>query len=121
MAWIHGGAFVTGTGNSVKAGAGYLLDKDIVLVTMNYRLGIFGFLSTGDSAAPGNFGLKDQVLALKWIQENIKAFGGDPKRVTIFGESAGGASVSFHAISNATNGEKMIFSNSHTILEYYLL
>ena len=108
MVWIHGGAFVAGNGCSVQAGADYLLDKDIVLVTMNYRLGIFGFFSTGDSAAPGNFGLKDQVLALKWVQENIKAFGGDPKRVTLFGESAGGVSVSLHAISDASNGRRII-------------
>ena len=108
MAWIHGGAFVGGNSSYAKAGAGYLLDKDIVLVTMNYRLGIFGFFSTGDSAAPGNFGLKDQVLALKWIQENIKIFGGDPNKVTIFGESAGGVSVSLHAISDSSTGTIII-------------
>ena len=106
MVWIHEGAFVVGNGSSVRAGAGYLLDKDIVLVTFNYRLGMFGFFTTGDSAAPGNFGLKDQVLALKWVQENIKVFGGDPKRVTIFGESAGGVSVSLHALSSASNGRR---------------
>ena len=85
--------------------ANYLLDKDIVLVTINYRLGIFGFFTTGDSAAPGNFGMKDQVLALKWVQENIKEFGGDSKRVTIFGESAGGVSVSLHALSDLSTGK----------------
>jgi carboxylesterase type B len=62
-----------------------------------------GFLSTGDDAAPGNFGLKDQTEALQWIQKNIEAFGGDADRVTIFGESAGGMSVHFHALSPLSN------------------
>lgn len=102
MVWIHGGGFISGTANLF--GANNFLDKDIILVTLNYRLGIFGFLTLGDLSAPGNFGLKDQVLALKWVQRNIKAFGGDPNRVTIFGESAGGVSVSLHALSEASNG-----------------
>ncbi|XP_033222098.1 esterase FE4-like [Belonocnema kinseyi] len=102
MVWMHGGGFFFGGGGSYNPK--YLLDEDIVLVTINYRLGIIGFLSTGDSVAPGNFGLKDQVLALKWVQQNIEAFGGDPNRVTIFGESAGGASVTLHALSNASDG-----------------
>ena len=103
MVWVHGGAFHQG---STKIyGPRYLLDKDIILVSMQYRLGIFGFLSTGDEVAPGNFALKDQVLALKWVQKNIQAFGGDPKKVTLFGESAGGACVNFHALSDASNGK----------------
>ena len=102
MFWIHGGGFVLG--NSNDYGAKYLLDKDVILVTINYRLGIFGFLSTGDSAAPGNFGMKDQVLALKWVQKYIESFGGDPNQVTIFGQSAGGGSVALHAISKASTG-----------------
>ncbi|XP_033228894.1 uncharacterized protein LOC117180506 [Belonocnema kinseyi] len=102
MVWIHGGSFTGGSSN--KYGAQYLLDKDVILVTINYRLGIFGFLSSGDSVAPGNFGMKDQVLALKWVHTNIEAFGGDKNRVTLFGQSAGGASVSLHAISKASNG-----------------
>ncbi|XP_033228895.1 esterase FE4-like [Belonocnema kinseyi] len=102
MVWIHGGSFNSGSSNMF--GAQYLLDKDVILVTINYRLGIFGFLSTGDSVAPGNFGMKDQVLALKWVQKNIQAFGGDNNRVTLLGQSAGGASVSLHAISKASSG-----------------
>ncbi|XP_033228892.1 uncharacterized protein LOC117180505 [Belonocnema kinseyi] len=102
MVWIHGGSFMDGSSNIYPGN--YLLDKDIILVTINYRLRILGFLSTGDSAAPGNFGIKDQVQALKWVQYNIRAFGGDPKRVTLFGESAGGASVALHALSKASNG-----------------
>ena len=104
MVWIHGGFFLKGSSNSTKYGPDYLLDKDIVYVSLNYRLGVLGFFSTGDSVAPGNFGLKDQVLALKWVQKNIKAFGGDPRKVTIFGQSAGGISVGLHALSDASNG-----------------
>lgn len=103
MVYIHGGAFIMGSSNTFRAN--FLLDKNIVLVTINYRVGIFGFFTTGDKASPGNYGLKDQVLALKWIQDNIKSFGGDPMNVTIFGESAGAASVSYHAISPLSDGK----------------
>lgn len=81
-----------------------LLNEDIVFVIIQYRLGILGFLSTEDEVIPGNFGLKDQVMALQWIQKNIHSFGGDRKRVTIFGESAGGASVHFHVLSPRSEG-----------------
>ena len=72
-------------------GPQYIMEENIVLVTIQYRLNLFGFMSTEDSSAPGNYGLLDQVAALKWIQENIAAYGGDPNAVTIFGMSAGGA------------------------------
>ena len=107
MCWIHGGSFIQGSSNLYPAD--YLMDRDIILVTINYRLGILGFFSTGSSLIPGNFGLKDQVMALKWVQENIKFFGGDPNRVTLFGESSGGANVGFHAVSAASNGRRNIF------------
>lgn len=80
------------------------MDHDVVLVTFNYRLGVFGFLSSGDENAPGNAGLKDQLLALKWVQSNIEAFGGDPARVTIYGESAGAAAVHYHVLSPESEG-----------------
>ncbi|XP_066145309.1 esterase E4-like [Euwallacea fornicatus] len=107
--YIHGGSFNRGSGQTKRAAGNirpqYFMDTGkIVMVSINYRLGPFGFFATGDSVIPGNAGLKDQLLALKWVQNNIEAFGGDPSRVTIFGESAGGASVGYHIISSASKG-----------------
>uniref|UniRef100_A0A1B6G9E2 Carboxylic ester hydrolase n=1 Tax=Cuerna arida TaxID=1464854 RepID=A0A1B6G9E2_9HEMI len=96
MVYIHGGGFHMGSSALKHLGPEYLLDRDIVLVTIQYRLGVFGFLSTEDEVVPGNMGLKDQVKALQWVQENIEKFGGDPHRVTLFGNSAGGSSVHLH-------------------------
>jgi para-nitrobenzyl esterase len=99
MVWIHGGAFVMGSGSSISYRSGSLAARgDIVLVTINYRLGELGFLRlkdvTGDKIpATGNEGLLDQIAALMWIRDNIAAFGGDPENVTVFGESAGGMSI----------------------------
>lgn len=103
MFWIHGGAFAFGSGNSFLYGPDFLVAEGVVLVTFNYRLGPLGFLGAGGDAS-GNAGLKDQVLALKWVQDNIIAFGGDPNSVTIFGESAGGASVHYLMLSPSARG-----------------
>ena len=98
MVWIHGGALVTGQGAMYPGEL--LTSKGVVLVTVNYRLGRFGFLAhpglTAESAvgASGNQGLRDQIVALEWVRDNVAAFGGDPGNVTIFGESAGALSVS---------------------------
>ncbi|KAF2888376.1 hypothetical protein ILUMI_17796 [Ignelater luminosus] len=102
MVFIHYGGFFAGTGNSDYLGPEYFMDKNVILVTFNYRLGVFGFLSTNDDASPGNYGLKDQVAALKWVQENIQSFGGNNKRVIIFGQSAGAGSVHYHMLSSRT-------------------
>ena len=99
MFWIHGGGFMSGSGSADIYDGSVLAKKgDIVLVTINYRLGPFGFLyfnqlAKGDLSFGNNLGLKDQILALKWVHDNIEAFGGDPNLVTIFGESAGARSV----------------------------
>ena len=93
MVWIHGGAYVHGSGGSGSYGPEYLIDYGVVLVTLNYRLGILGFLSFETAESPGNMGLSDQTLALEWVNNNIGHFGGDPARITLFGESAGSFSV----------------------------
>jgi len=94
MFWIHGGAFTSGTGADSTMDGGSLASRgDVVLVTINYRLSTLGFLSLNDGVITGNYGLADQIVALEWVQQNIAAFGGDPDRVTIFGQSAGAASV----------------------------
>ncbi|CAH1244800.1 NLGN4X [Branchiostoma lanceolatum] len=103
MVFVHGGGYTTGTGNAYD---GTVLASHglVVVVTINYRLGIFGFLSTGDKTAPGNYGLLDQVAALRWINENIGNFGGDPSRVTLFGIGAGAASVNLLTLSPLAAG-----------------
>ncbi|KAL6420041.1 hypothetical protein ACFW04_010998 [Cataglyphis niger] len=104
LVFFHPGAFYIFSGQSSYFGPEYLLDKDIVLVTVNNRLATLGFLSTGDSKAPGNLGLKDQVVALRWVQRNIVAFGGNPDSVTISGYSIGGFSVLLHMVSPMSKG-----------------
>ncbi|XP_045537697.1 venom carboxylesterase-6 [Papilio machaon] len=104
MVWIHGGAFAVGSGNAFLYGPDHLVGAGVVLVTLNYRLGALGFLSLENDEVPGNMGLKDQVMALKWVRDNIEFFGGDPNRVTIFGESAGAVSVHLHMLSPASQG-----------------
>lgn len=104
LVYIHGGGYTGGNGRSDGTGPQYLMDYDIVFVTIQYRLGTLGCFSTGDSYAPGNYGMKDQVEALRWIQRNIAAFGGDPSSVTISGESAGGSSVGLHLVSPMSRG-----------------
>lgn len=94
MFWIHGGAFTSGEGSDTLFDGGSLVSRgDVVVVTINYRLSTIGFLALDDGKTKGNFGLADQILALDWVHEHITAFGGDPSRITIFGQSAGAASV----------------------------
>ncbi|GIU84344.1 MAG: para-nitrobenzyl esterase [Acidimicrobiales bacterium] len=98
LVWIHGGAFVSGSGSmALYDGSRLAARHDVVVVTINYRLGPFGFLYLGhlddELASSGNVGILDMVRALEWVRDNVEAFGGDPSRVCIFGESAGGMSV----------------------------
>ena len=102
MIWIHGGAYITGSSNSVIYNLDSLPKHEIVLITINYRLGPFGFLkldevSNGKIRSTGNEGLMDQKLAIEWVKENIAEFGGDPNNITIFGESAGAWSVALQS------------------------
>lgn len=115
MVYLHGGAFTFDNANVERVGPDYLVPLGVILVTINYRLGPFGkiyfrsktafflvqtgFLNLMIPECLGNFGLKDQNLALKWIRDNILAFGGDPDNVTLFGQSAGAAAVQYHMIS----------------------
>lgn len=89
-------------GSGSEYGPAYIVDNDVLLVSFNYRLGPLGFLSTGDLASPGNYGLHDQALALKWVHDNIEQFGGDKTRITIMGQSAGGVSAHIHMLNNKT-------------------
>src|SRR5580692_5607632 len=99
MFWIHGGGFSGGASSEPRHNGDFMPLKGVVLVTINYRLGVFGFLATADLAkeadgASGNYGLMDMISALQWVKANIAGFGGDPGNVTIFGESAGSFAVS---------------------------
>ncbi|XP_031343226.1 venom carboxylesterase-6-like [Photinus pyralis] len=104
MVYIHGGGYRTGCGSYNCFAPNVILEKDVVMVAFNYRLGPLGFLSTGDGVVPGNNGLKDQNLALRWVKDNIRDFGGDPSRITLFGQSAGAASVHLHILSAKSQG-----------------
>jgi para-nitrobenzyl esterase len=110
MLYIHGGGFTGGSGAIASFDGSALARKGVIVVTINYRLGIFGFLAhpelTRESPhrSSGNYGLADQAAAMKWVHDNIAAFGGDPMRVTIFGQSAGSISVLDHMVSPVSRG-----------------
>lgn len=89
LLYIHGGAFTEGSAHDVLYGPDFLIDADNILVTFNYRVGIFGFLNLGFGKYTGNMGLKDQQMALKWVYENIEHFSGNKNEILLFGESAG--------------------------------
>ncbi|XP_066284137.1 carboxylesterase 4A-like isoform X1 [Branchiostoma lanceolatum] len=103
MVYIHGGRFNSDTAASYN-GEWLAAVGGVIVVTVNYRLSVFGFLSTGDRTAPGNYGLMDQQAAIQWVKDNIDNFGGDANRITLFGESAGGASVSMQMLSPQNTG-----------------
>ncbi|XP_077996193.1 cholinesterase-like [Glandiceps talaboti] len=100
MVWIHGGSFVSGSGSlEIYDGATLAANEQVVLVTLNYRLVVLGFLAFERTDSPGNVGLMDQSLALQWVKDNIEYFGGASDKVTIFGSSAGATSVGYHLLS----------------------
>ncbi|XP_037121280.1 bile salt-activated lipase-like [Syngnathus acus] len=111
MVWIYGGGFLAGGSMGANFLNNYLYDGqeiaargNVIVVTLGYRVGTLGFLSTGDSSLPGNYGLWDQQAAIAWVHRNIRSFGGDPDNITLFGESAGGASVSFQTLTPHNKG-----------------
>ena len=109
MFWIHGGGYAGGASSEFRHNGDYLPLKGVVLVTINYRLGVFGFLATSNLAreangTAGNYGLLDMVAALRWVRQNIRNFGGNPDNVTLFGESAGSFAVSTLMASAETSG-----------------
>ncbi|MET0363992.1 MAG: carboxylesterase family protein [Sphingobium sp.] len=105
--WIHGGAFMAGSSDAYN-GAALAKSGDIIVVTINYRVGVFGFVNFGEALGlpdlPSNVGLRDQIAALQWVRDNIAGFGGDPGRVTIAGQSAGSMSVSLLMLAEAARG-----------------
>ncbi|XP_046863361.1 cholinesterase-like [Xenia sp. Carnegie-2017] len=103
MVYIHGGAFIAGSSHEVNYhGENFVALGNVILVTMNYRLSALGFLTALEAGIKGNFALFDQRLALEWVKENIKEFGGNPNTITIFGNSAGSVSVSAHTLSEGS-------------------
>nr|WRX05980.1 CCE006i [Helicoverpa armigera] len=121
MVWIHGGAWVVGTSTTQATDPVTLLNHDVILVAINYRVGLYGFLCLDIPELPGNQGLKDQTQALRWIKNNIAAFGGDDSNITLFGESAGGMSVNMHLYSlNEKLFDKAIIQ-SGPALSYWMM
>ena len=112
IVWLHGGSFISASGGFAgQNGTRFVEEQDAVVVAPNYRLGPFGFLGhcafaseSSDYPSTGNYGLLDQRLALEWVRTHIAAFGGDPNRITIAGQSAGGLSVSLHLVSPGSHG-----------------
>lgn len=108
MIFIHYGGLFAGAITPLLLGPEYFMETGtVILVMMQYRLGSLGFLSTGDSECPGNFGFKDQTMAMKWVKNHIENFGGNPNSITIFGQSAGAVSVHMHMLSPLS---KVIFN-----------
>ena len=128
MVWIHGGAYVVGSGSQASYSGANLVQKqsDIIMLTINYRLNMYGFMDFSSVPGGENFGtapcngLLDQAMALRWVHENIAAFGGDPDNVTIFGQSAGGGSVSILPVMKEANQyfQKVIAQSGSTTLAF---
>ncbi|XP_055697377.1 juvenile hormone esterase-like [Phlebotomus papatasi] len=125
LVYIHGGSYCTYSSDPGYFGPEYLMDNgEVILVTLNYRLGLIGFLCSGDEAVKGNFGLKDQQMALKWVSMNIEYFGGDASSVTLAGQSVGASSVHLHmmnSVSQALFHRAMLLSGTGITPWNYLI
>lgn len=105
LVFVHGGGFYAGNNSPLLYGPDlFMATGQVILVTIAYRLNVFGFLATGDEASPGNYGLKDQTMALRWVKSHIGAFGGDPHSITLAGQSAGSVAVNYHLVSRHSEG-----------------
>ena len=111
LLWIYGGAFLHGSTGRPEYIGDVLAAKDVIVVSCNYRLGALGFLVSTADGLYGNYGLNDQKMAMQWVQDHITNFGGNPERVTLFGESAGAMSIGLHLLDQHDNNEKSRFSN----------
>ncbi|XP_041970478.1 esterase E4-like isoform X2 [Aricia agestis] len=122
MVYVHGGGFRFGSGSPAIYGGDYLVEKDVVVVTINYRCGPLGFLCLNTPEVPGNAGLKDMALALKWVKENIKSFGGNASNVTVFGQSAGAVSAALLTASPLTKNiiSKVIIQSGSALSSWSL-
>ncbi|XP_012545440.1 juvenile hormone esterase [Bombyx mori] len=118
---IHGGTFNTGSGNRDLHGPELLMVKNVIVINFNFRLAVFGYLSLASGKIPGNNSLRDMVTLLQWVQRNARAFGGDPRRVTLLGESSGAASVHLLMLSQAARGlfEKGIIMSGSAMANFY--
>src|SRR5262249_10256618 len=110
MVWVHGGSFMSGAGSLLSYNGSRLAMRNAVVVTINYRMGVFGYMAhpdlTAESPPPpsGNYALPDQMAALRWVRDNIAAFGGDSRNITVFGESAGASSIAYMMASPLAAG-----------------
>ncbi|KYN44869.1 Esterase FE4 [Trachymyrmex septentrionalis] len=122
LVFVHGGIFVMGSSDSNLYAPDYLLEQDIILVTLNYRLSALGFFSTTNQVAPGNYGLKDVKMAVEWVHENIHSFGGNPESVTLMGHSSGAAATHILALSKKTQGlfHRYILLGSSALTSYVI-
>ncbi|XP_032679111.1 esterase E4-like isoform X2 [Odontomachus brunneus] len=122
MVWLYGGSYTNGSGDDFIYGPDHIVRKDVVLVTLNYRVGAFGFLNLGNDVAGGNQGLKDAIMALRWVHDNISNFGGDPENITLFGESAGAAIAHYLTMSPLADGlyHKMIIQSGSMLCPWAL-
>ncbi|GJQ85456.1 hypothetical protein Trydic_g23879 [Trypoxylus dichotomus] len=122
IVWIHGGGFSFIYTNNTLNGVDFFINEQVVFVTVHYRLGPFGFLSTEDGIIPGNFGLKDQVMAIEWVYQNIATFGGDPNKITLMGQSAGAACTAYLGIVPQLTGKiSGIIQQSGTAISSFAL
>ncbi|XP_062563415.1 esterase B1-like [Armigeres subalbatus] len=120
MVFVHGGGLIGGNGDSLLYNPNYMVQEGVVFVTMNYRVGVLGFLCLPDAGIHGNGALKDQLMALRWVNENIAMFGGDPTNVTLVGSSSGGSCVGLHCMSDVSKKyfHKAILQCGHHMCDF---